>query len=176
MLCKMYVVHYELCCARNTHSKHKEFASKLYMFAAELYFPPHLYTRTLFHLKGWKLPSHWAPDPFPTAPTPAESLAPSSMGLVFSEVVSLNLRLLSPSVQMDTNPEKHGPKPQLILDSPPHPSTASVHAESIAASRVEQALSEVASSLSSYQPKPGPHQAWLLQIQIWLLTAQLYLK
>ncbi|XP_042212941.1 tetratricopeptide repeat protein 7B-like isoform X6 [Homarus americanus] len=54
--------------------------------------------------------------------------------------------------------------------------TASVHAESVAASRVEQALSEVASSLSSYQPKPGPHQAWLLQIQIWLLTAQLYLK
>lgn len=54
--------------------------------------------------------------------------------------------------------------------------TASVHAESVAASRVEQALSEVASSLSSYQPKPGPHQAWLLQIQIWLLTAQLYIK
>ncbi|KAK4294849.1 hypothetical protein Pmani_032558 [Petrolisthes manimaculis] len=53
---------------------------------------------------------------------------------------------------------------------------ASVHAESVAASRVEQALSEVASSLSSYQPKPGPHQAWLLQIQIWLLTAQLYIK
>ncbi|XP_063614857.1 tetratricopeptide repeat protein 7B-like [Penaeus indicus] len=53
---------------------------------------------------------------------------------------------------------------------------ASVHAESVAASRVEQALSEVASSLSSYQPKPGPQQAWLLQIQIWLLTAQLYLK
>ncbi|XP_064098273.1 tetratricopeptide repeat protein 7B-like isoform X3 [Macrobrachium nipponense] len=54
--------------------------------------------------------------------------------------------------------------------------TTSVHAESVAASRVEQALSEVASSLSSYQPKPGPQQAWLLQIQIWLLTAQLYLK
>nr|XP_045622804.1 tetratricopeptide repeat protein 7B-like [Procambarus clarkii] len=111
-----------------------------------------------------------------TAPTPAESTAPSSMGLVFSEVVSLNLRLLSPTIQMETNPEKHVTKSQLTLDSPPHPPTASVHAESVAASRVEQALSEVASSLSSYQPKPGPHQAWLLQIQIWLLTAQLYIK
>ncbi|XP_069961151.1 tetratricopeptide repeat protein 7B-like isoform X2 [Cherax quadricarinatus] len=111
-----------------------------------------------------------------TAPTTAESSAPTSMGLVFSEVVSLNLRLLSPTIQMDTNPEKHVTKSQLTLDSPPHPPTASVHAESVAASRVEQALSEVASSLSSYQPKPGPHQAWLLQIQIWLLTAQLYIK
>ncbi|XP_076056869.1 tetratricopeptide repeat domain 7 isoform X2 [Oratosquilla oratoria] len=54
--------------------------------------------------------------------------------------------------------------------------TVSVRAESVEASRVEQALSEVASSLSSYQPRPGPHQAWLMQIQIWLLTAQLYLK
>lgn len=52
----------------------------------------------------------------------------------------------------------------------------SVHAESVAASRVEAALSEVASSLSSYHPKKGPQQAWLLQIQIWLLTAHLYLK
>lgn len=99
------------------------------------------------------------------------------MGLVFSEVVSLNLRLLSPTIPLDCNlPDKVGPKPPLTLDSPPHPPTASVHAESVAASRVEQALSEVASSLSSYQPKPGPHQAWLLQIQIWLLTAQLYIK
>ncbi|KAK3872534.1 hypothetical protein Pcinc_022393 [Petrolisthes cinctipes] len=110
------------------------------------------------------------------APNPAESSAPTSMGIVFSEVVSLNLRLLSPTIPLDTNPEKLGPRPQLTLDSPPHPPTASVHAESVAASRVEQALSEVASSLSSYQPKPGPHQAWLLQIQIWLLTAQLYIK
>ncbi|MPC20625.1 Tetratricopeptide repeat protein 7B [Portunus trituberculatus] len=113
-----------------------------------------------------------------TAPPPAESTAPSSsMGLVFSEVVSLNLRLLSPTIPLDCNhPDKVGPKTPLTLDSPPHPPTASVHAESVAASRVEQALSEVASSLSSYQPKPGPHQAWLLQIQIWLLTAQLYIK
>lgn len=117
-----------------------------------------------------------SPAPLPAAPNPAESSAPTSMGIVFSEVVSLNLRLLSPTIPLDTNPEKLGPRPQLTLDSPPHPPTASVHAESVAASRVEQALSEVASSLSSYQPKPGPHQAWLLQIQIWLLTAQLYIK
>lgn len=54
--------------------------------------------------------------------------------------------------------------------------SSSLRANSIAASRVEQALSEVASSLSSFQPKPGPQQAWLLQIQIWLLLARLYLK
>lgn len=98
------------------------------------------------------------------------------MGLALSEVVSLNLRLLSPAIQVDTNTQNPLTKSPLTQDSPPHPPAASVHAESVAASRVEQALSEVASSLSSYQPKPGPQQAWLLQIQIWLLTAQLYLK
>ncbi|ROT61164.1 Tetratricopeptide repeat protein 7B [Penaeus vannamei] len=110
------------------------------------------------------------------APTPGEHVVPSSMGLALSEVVSLNLRLLSPAIQVDTNTQNPLTKSPLTQDSPPHPPAASVHAESVAASRVEQALSEVASSLSSYQPKPGPQQAWLLQIQIWLLTAQLYLK
>ncbi|XP_066988556.1 tetratricopeptide repeat protein 7B isoform X3 [Macrobrachium rosenbergii] len=105
-----------------------------------------------------------------------DNLSPNRMGSALSEVVSLHIKLLNPTLQLETNPENPSTKPHFILDSPAHPPTASVHAESVAASRVEQALSEVASSLSSYQPKPGPQQAWLLQIQIWLLTAQLYLK
>lgn len=44
----------------------------------------------------------------------------------------------------------------------------SVHATSIAASRVEQALSEVASSLQSSAPKHGPLHPWLTLAQIWL--------
>ncbi|XP_074657052.1 tetratricopeptide repeat protein 7B-like isoform X2 [Tubulanus polymorphus] len=54
--------------------------------------------------------------------------------------------------------------------------SGSVRAESIAASRVEQALSEVASSMNnSIQPRQGPSQAWSLQAQIWLHLAELYL-
>lgn len=45
-----------------------------------------------------------------------------------------------------------------------------------AAARVEQALSEVASSISGFQPKPGPKFVWLLQLHIWLLVVELYLK
>ncbi|XP_071962317.1 tetratricopeptide repeat protein 7B-like isoform X2 [Antedon mediterranea] len=44
-----------------------------------------------------------------------------------------------------------------------------------AASRVEQALSEVASSMGSYIPKPGSQQVWYTQAQIWLSTAEIYL-
>lgn len=44
----------------------------------------------------------------------------------------------------------------------------SVHATSIAASRVEQALSEVASSLQSSAPKQGPLHPWMTLAQIWL--------
>ncbi|KAG7205179.1 hypothetical protein KM043_018269 [Ampulex compressa] len=53
--------------------------------------------------------------------------------------------------------------------------SSSLHAQSLAASRVEQALSEVASSLSSFTSKPGPQRAWLLQLQIWLLLTEVYL-
>lgn len=51
----------------------------------------------------------------------------------------------------------------------------SLHLHSAAASRVEQALSEVASSMSSFSPRPGPQRAWLLLLEIWLLLAELYL-
>ncbi|XP_073668385.1 tetratricopeptide repeat protein 7B [Paramisgurnus dabryanus] len=44
----------------------------------------------------------------------------------------------------------------------------SVQATSIAASRVEQALSEVASSLQSSAPKQGPLHPWMTLAQIWL--------
>lgn len=54
-------------------------------------------------------------------------------------------------------------------------SKGSLHAQSLAASRIEQALSEVASSLSSFTPKPGPQRAWQLQLQIWLLLAEVFL-
>ncbi|XP_013381532.1 tetratricopeptide repeat protein 7B isoform X2 [Lingula anatina] len=53
--------------------------------------------------------------------------------------------------------------------------SGSVH-ESMAASRVEQALSEVASSMnSSLMPKIGLHQSWTLQAQIWVHLGELYL-
>lgn len=51
----------------------------------------------------------------------------------------------------------------------------SVHAASLAASRIEQALSEAASSLSSFSPRPGPQGAWMIQLKIWLLLADVYL-
>lgn len=53
--------------------------------------------------------------------------------------------------------------------------TDSVHAASLAASRIEQALSEAASSLSSFSPRPGPQGAWMIQLKIWLLLADVYL-
>ncbi|XP_067626712.1 tetratricopeptide repeat protein 7B isoform X1 [Eurosta solidaginis] len=53
----------------------------------------------------------------------------------------------------------------------------SVYAASLAAvSRVEQALSEAASSLSSFTPRPGPQRPWMIQIKIWLLLADVYLN
>lgn len=52
----------------------------------------------------------------------------------------------------------------------------SVHAASLAASRIEHALSEAASSLSSFSPRPGPQKAWIIQMKIWLLLADVYLS
>ncbi|NWX60712.1 TTC7B protein, partial [Promerops cafer] len=53
--------------------------------------------------------------------------------------------------------------------------SCSVHATSIAASRVEQALSEVASSLQSSAPKQGPLHPWMTLAQIWLHAAEVYI-
>ncbi|KAK2192924.1 hypothetical protein NP493_20g07035 [Ridgeia piscesae] len=55
--------------------------------------------------------------------------------------------------------------------------SSSVRAESVAASRIEQALSGVASTMgSSRQPKQGPQQMWSIQTQIWLEIAELYIS
>ncbi|XP_068004872.1 tetratricopeptide repeat protein 7B isoform X4 [Melanerpes formicivorus] len=54
-------------------------------------------------------------------------------------------------------------------------SMCSIHATSIAASRVEQALSEVASSLQSSAPKQGPLHPWMTLAQIWLHAAEVYI-
>ncbi|XP_051682099.2 tetratricopeptide repeat protein 7B isoform X1 [Oryctolagus cuniculus] len=54
-------------------------------------------------------------------------------------------------------------------------SVSSVHATSVAASRVEQALSEVASSLQSSAPKQGPLHPWMTLAQIWLHAAEVYI-
>ncbi|KAJ8952634.1 hypothetical protein NQ318_020949 [Aromia moschata] len=53
--------------------------------------------------------------------------------------------------------------------------SSSLQLHNTAASRVEQALSEVASSMSSFNPRPGPQRAWMLQVEIWLLLAEIYL-
>ncbi|XP_048830677.1 tetratricopeptide repeat protein 7B isoform X2 [Brienomyrus brachyistius] len=56
------------------------------------------------------------------------------------------------------------------------PETGSVHATSMAASRVEQALSEAASSLQSSAPKQGPLHPWMTLAQIWLHAAEVYIS
>lgn len=53
--------------------------------------------------------------------------------------------------------------------------SSSLQAHSMAASRVEHALSEVVSSVSSFSPRPGPQRAWKLQMEVWLLLAEIYL-
>lgn len=52
--------------------------------------------------------------------------------------------------------------------------TGSIYAQSVAAARAEQALSDVTSSMSSNMPKPYP--AWHVQLKIWLLTGELYVR
>ncbi|XP_046456271.1 tetratricopeptide repeat protein 7B-like isoform X2 [Daphnia pulex] len=51
---------------------------------------------------------------------------------------------------------------------------SSIYAQSVAAARAEQALSDVTSSMCSSLPKPGP--AWHVQLKIWLLTGELYVR
>ncbi|XP_075470667.1 tetratricopeptide repeat protein 7B isoform X3 [Ascaphus truei] len=76
------------------------------------------------------------------------------------------------------------PKPDPLIRAPAtcdlshgpcDPPICSIHATSIAASRVEQALSEVASSLHSSAPKQGPLHPWMTLAQIWLHAAEVYI-
>lgn len=61
-----------------------------------------------------------------------------------------------------------GPALSFLMPSSRNPLAGSIHATSVAASRVEQALSEVASSLQSSAPKQGPLHPWMTLAQIWL--------
>lgn len=54
--------------------------------------------------------------------------------------------------------------------------SSSLQLHNTAVSRIEQALSEVASSMSSFNPKPGPQRTWMLQVEVWLLLAEIYLN
>ncbi|XP_070491880.1 tetratricopeptide repeat protein 7B [Chironomus tepperi] len=62
-------------------------------------------------------------------------------------------------------------QPSLISDK----DSNSIHPASLAASRVDHALSEAASSLSSFTPRPGSPKAWSIQLKIWILLADIYL-
>ncbi|XP_057715550.1 tetratricopeptide repeat protein 7B isoform X1 [Corythoichthys intestinalis] len=74
-----------------------------------------------------------------------------------------------------SDPDTGGPQDANTLGFSSMFSVCSVHATSIAASRVEQALSEVASSLQSSAPKHGPLHPWMTLAQIWLHAAEVYI-
>ncbi|XP_046812367.1 tetratricopeptide repeat protein 7B isoform X2 [Lucilia cuprina] len=69
------------------------------------------------------------------------------------------------------NEEKHSDTKSIVLHVP-----SSQMSDKDSISRVEQALSEAASSLSSFTPRPGPQRPWMIQIKIWLLLADVYLN
>ncbi|ELT88701.1 hypothetical protein CAPTEDRAFT_175698 [Capitella teleta] len=74
-------------------------------------------------------------------------------------------------------PTEHRNFMQLQLAEQSDRESVSIRGETIAASRIEHALSEVASSLnSSVQAKPGPLVMWQRQVQIWLRLTELYLR
>lgn len=90
-------------------------------------------------------------------------------------MLSLWKLLYEEQTQMQTDHSDTRSVFQLYTSEMSDKDSSSLHAHSLAASRVEQALSEVASSISSFTPRPGPQRAWLLQLQIWLLLAEIYL-
>uniref|UniRef100_UPI003AAAB324 tetratricopeptide repeat protein 7B isoform X2 n=1 Tax=Centroberyx gerrardi TaxID=166262 RepID=UPI003AAAB324 len=113
-----------------------------------------------------KPPSVFPPHPPPPPPLPPSSVPPPSKTRSQSFCDHVTLRQLSDcSLLQDAN--------TLGLSS--MFSVCSVHATSIAASRVEQALSEVASSLQSSAPKHGPLHPWMTLAQIWLHAAEVYI-
>ncbi|KAM6917670.1 tetratricopeptide repeat protein 7B isoform 2-T2 [Lycodopsis pacificus] len=103
------------------------------------------------------LPACPPPPPPPPAPAPTKTRTQSFCNHVC-------LRQLSNCGLLDAN----------TLGFSSMFSVCSVHATSIAASRVEQALSEVASSLQSSAPKHGPMHPWMTLAQIWLHAAEVY--
>uniref|UniRef100_A0A8C9TSI5 Tetratricopeptide repeat protein 7B n=1 Tax=Scleropages formosus TaxID=113540 RepID=A0A8C9TSI5_SCLFO len=97
----------------------------------------------------------------PLHPAPTPRLLPAAKPIPFAYCDHIPLRRPSTSDAVD---------PVFPLSS-----AGSVHATSMAASRVEQALSEVASSLQSSAPKQGPLHPWMTLAQIWLHAAEVYI-
>lgn len=91
-----------------------------------------------------------------------ESVKPA---VVFGWVKTLHRGTWLPNASVVVSQYLSGTPCLMVWFSPP---PGSVHATSIAASRVEQALSEVASSLQSSAPKQGPLHPWMTLAQIWL--------
>ncbi|ESO87594.1 hypothetical protein LOTGIDRAFT_127587 [Lottia gigantea] len=78
---------------------------------------------------------------------------------------------------MDRNTFDKRSLAQLTINEFSERGSGSIRAESIAASRMERALSEVASSLNStFHPRSGSQQSWMLQAQIWLHLAELFIS
>ncbi|KAM4541000.1 tetratricopeptide repeat protein 7B isoform 2-T2 [Fundulus diaphanus] len=130
-------------------------SSPLYIFQ-----PPPLLTPT-------KSPPALPPVP---SPPPSCPLPPPTKARTHSFCNHVVLQQLS-----NCNEPPCGPQDANILGFSSMFSVCSVHATSIAASRVEQALSEVASSLQSSAPKHGPLHPWMTLAQIWLHAAEVYI-
>ncbi|XP_030247246.1 tetratricopeptide repeat protein 7B isoform X2 [Sparus aurata] len=110
-----------------------------------------------------KNPSFFPPPPLPPPPPPPPPVPTKTRTHSFCSHVTLR-QLSSNCGLQDAN----------TLGFSSMFSVCSVHATSIAASRVEQALSEVASSLQSSAPKQGPLHPWMTLAQIWLHAAEVY--
>ncbi|XP_068608418.1 tetratricopeptide repeat protein 7B [Brachionichthys hirsutus] len=123
-------------------------------------FPP---SSPIFILQPPPFPTPKSPSILPPPPPPPPPPAPSKTRSQ-SFCNNITLRQLSNCGLQDAN----------TLGFSSMFSVCSVHATSIAASRVEQALSEVASSLQSSAPKQGPLHPWMTLAQIWLHAAEVY--
>ncbi|XP_021171592.1 tetratricopeptide repeat protein 7B isoform X2 [Fundulus heteroclitus] len=134
-------------------------------------------------LSGFEPVSPTSPSTVSTLSSPLSS--PSSPLYIFQPPP-----LLTPTKSPPALPPVPSPPPSCPLPPPTKARThsfcnhvvlqqlsncSSVHATSIAASRVEQALSEVASSLQSSAPKHGPLHPWMTLAQIWLHAAEVYI-
>ncbi|KAK2168370.1 hypothetical protein LSH36_17g03081 [Paralvinella palmiformis] len=112
---------------------------------------------------------------------------PEQALLICKQMMTLWKCLFEPTVEFDNHritglmdqimSADHHKLIQLQLNEMNERDSGSVRAESIAASKVEHTLSEVASSFGSIvHPKHGSQQTWSLLTQIWLRLGELYLK